>query len=102
MTVWTGQQPEAALSWAKSQPDSDSKTKALEICIGELAKTDVPGAMALAKLLPEGDCRSMVISGLYNEWATHNSKAATHWLESPDGPTEIMQPKKSDALGRAF
>lgn len=94
VTVWMSQQPEAALDWVKFQPDSESKTKALEICIGELAKTDVPGAMMMAESLPEGDLRNMVIAGLYNEWAARDSKAAMHWLEKPDGAAEIMQPRR--------
>jgi hypothetical protein len=45
LTVWVEQQPEAALIWVQSQPDSPFKTKALEICLAELAKMDLPQAL---------------------------------------------------------
>jgi len=64
------------IHWVKSQPDSESKNKALENCIAELAKTDVPRALALAESLPEGAWRSTVMAGL-----------------SSSLPPEIMQPR---------
>ena len=42
------------IRWVQSQPDSESRNKALLNCIDELAKTDVSGALALAESLPEG------------------------------------------------
>ena len=95
MTAWVNQQPDAALDWVKSQPDSESKTTALETCIGELAKKDVPRALALAESLPEGTGRNMVIVGLFNDWAVRDPKAATNWVESADSRPEIMQPRKA-------
>ncbi len=55
------------IHWLQSQPDSESKNKALENCIDELAKTDVPAALALTESLPEGAWRSTVIVGLLND-----------------------------------
>jgi predicted nucleic acid-binding Zn-ribbon protein len=87
MTVWVDQQPEAALDWVKAQPDSASKDKALETCMGELAKTDVPRARALAESLPEGAWRSSVISSLAGRAAP---SAALQWGNDLDLLQEIM------------
>jgi len=78
MRAWMEREPDAALDWVKSQPDSESRNKALETCIGELAKTDVPGALALAEFLPEGDRRSTVMAGLITTM-----------------PQTVMQPKEA-------
>lgn len=77
MTVWVDQQPDAALDWVKSQPDSESRNKALETCIQELAKSDASRALALAESLPEGAWRCAVVAGLFNDWAARDLEAAT-------------------------
>jgi hypothetical protein len=64
LTVWMIQQPSAAVDWVQSQTDSESKHKALETCIRELAKTDVPKALALAQSLPEGEQRNSVMAAI--------------------------------------
>ncbi len=86
LTVWVKQQPDAVLSWAQSQPDSESKTNALTTCIGELAKKDFPRAMTLAESLPEGDWRSSVISNLTEQadWS-----AATNRVENVEAPLTL-------------
>jgi hypothetical protein len=74
----------------KSQPDSESKNKVLETCIGELAKTDISGAMALAESLPEGVWRSTVIVRL---WIKADPFAAWEWINGLDLHQEILQPR---------
>ena len=51
LTTWVAHHPEDALNWVKSQPESTSKNKALETCIGELEKTDPATAMKWIKSL---------------------------------------------------
>ena len=92
--AWMEQQPEAALDWVKSQPDSESKTKALEVCIVELAKTDFTEALALAGSLPEGTWRSTVVADLFNDWAARDPEGAMNWLENLGLPPEIMQARR--------
>jgi hypothetical protein len=86
MTAWMDQQPDAALKWVNDQPDSQSKNQTLATCIGELAKTDAPRALALAESLPIGDWRSSLIAGVFNVWAARDLDAATTaCLQLPDG-----------------
>lgn len=60
MLAWMGKQPDAALSWLKSQPDSES--------------------------LPEGTWRNTLIAGLIGSWATNDLEAATAACRQlPDG-----------------
>ncbi len=81
-----------AFNWVKSQLDSESKNKALETCICELAKTDVPGALTLAESLPEGAWRSTVIVRL---WIKADPFAAWEWISGLDLLQEIMPPRKA-------
>lgn len=76
--------------WVKSQPDSESKSKVLATCIGELAKTDISGALALAESLPEEAWRSTVIVRL---WIKADPFASWEWINSLDFPPEIIQPR---------
>jgi hypothetical protein len=57
---------EKIVCWAQSQPDSESKNKALATCLNELAKTNLPRALTLAESLPEGIWCSPVMAGLLN------------------------------------
>lgn len=82
---------EKIIHLVQSQPDSESKNKTLSICIGELAKTDVPEALALAESLPEGVWRSALIARL---WMKTDPFAVCDWINSLDLPPEIMQPRK--------
>ncbi len=88
MKDWMDQAPAAALNWVKSQPDSESRNRALEICVGELAKTDVPAALALAESLPEGTWLNLVISSLAGQ---ADPSAALEWINRLEAPPEIMQ-----------
>jgi uncharacterized coiled-coil DUF342 family protein len=92
LTAWMDQQPAAALNWVESQPDSESRNKALETCIGELAKTDVPSALALAESLPEGAWRCAVISSIAGQT---DPAAVWTWFKRPDLPPEMMRPRKA-------
>ena len=84
---------EKIFRWVQFQPDSDSRNKALESCIGELAKTDVSGALALAESLPEGAWRSMAIARL---WMQTDPFAVWEWINHLDlPPAEIMQRQKA-------
>ena len=76
--------------WEKSQPDSDSKNKALETCIYQLAKMDIPGALALAETLPEGVWRSTVVVRL---WIKADPFDSWEWINNL--PPENMQPRKA-------
>jgi uncharacterized coiled-coil DUF342 family protein len=75
-----------------SQPDSESKNQALEDCIGELAKTDVPGALNLAEFLPEGFRRDTIMASL---WMKADPFAVSEWINSLVLPQEIMSPSEA-------
>ncbi len=64
LTVWVAQQPAAAVAWVKAQPDSAAKTKALETCVRELAKSDAPQAIAMAESLPAGIWQRAVLASI--------------------------------------
>jgi len=77
MTAWVDQAPDVAWNWVKAQPDSEARDQAMEFCIGEQAKMDVPKALALAESLPPGPRRTTVIAGLFKDWAGKDLEAAT-------------------------
>jgi len=80
------------IRWAQSQPDSEAKNKRLMSCIGELAQTDVPGALALAEFLPEETWRDPVIAWL---WMKADPFAVSEWINSLSLPPEIRLPRKA-------
>jgi hypothetical protein len=79
---------------AQSQPESESKNKALVDCIGELAKTDVPGALTLAEFLPEGFGRDTILASLFLK---ADLFAVPEWINGLVLPPEIMSPR-NDSL----
>jgi len=85
--------------WMQSQPDSDAKNKALELWIGELAKIDIPGALAMAESLPEGAWRSTVIAHC---WMQTDPFAIWDWINSVDLPPEMMQLRVEPWPGTKF
>jgi hypothetical protein len=90
ITKWVDQQPEAALYWVKSQPDSEATRRALAAGLNELAKTDVPRALTQAESLSVSPWRSALISSI---GAQADPAAAWTWLNRPDEPPTIMQPR---------
>jgi len=76
----------------QSQPDSETKNQALANCLGELAKTDVPGAMALAESLPDAAWRSPLI---VSQWMQIDTFAIWDWINLTVLPPEIMSPRKT-------
>ena len=78
--------------WVQFQPDSEARNKALINCIGELAKTDIPSALALAGSLPEGDRRSTLIAWL---WMKADPFAVAEWINTLGLPPEIMSPRNA-------
>lgn len=92
MTIWAGQKPDAALNWVKSQPDSESKTRALESCFDELAKTDFEKGWIMAESLPEGALRTLAMARL--SMAT-DLFGDLDWFYHLEWTQEIMQPQKA-------
>ena len=90
---------EKIICWMKSQPDSESKNKALETGVDALAKADAPAALALAESLPEGIWRNTVIVRL---WLINDSLAAWEWVNNLDLLQEIMPPQKAPLPGSKF
>jgi hypothetical protein len=80
------------IRWVQSQPDSEAKNKTLVNCIGELVKTDVSGALALAEFLAEGSRRDTMIAWL---WMKADPFAVSEWINSLGLPPEIMSPRKA-------
>jgi hypothetical protein len=74
----------------QSQPDSEAKSQALVSCIDELAKTDVPGALDLAKSLPEGVQRDSVIAWI---WMEAGPFAVSDWINRLVLPPENISPQ---------
>ena len=80
------------IRWVQSQPDSETKNRALINCIDELTKTDVPAAFALAESLPEGAWRGTMIARL---WMKAGPFAVSDWINNLGLPPEIMSPRKA-------
>ncbi|MEI8291777.1 MAG: hypothetical protein WCH99_20100 [Verrucomicrobiota bacterium] len=98
---WVGQLPdydfrplalEKIIWWAQSQPDSDAKNQALKTGVFELAKTDVPAAMALAKSLPATAGRNAVLVSL---WMQTDPFAVWDWLNRLDVPPAMLELEKA-------
>jgi hypothetical protein len=85
--------------WVQSQPDSGAVNQALALCIGELAKTDVSQALALAESLPEGAWRTTVLSSIAEQ---ADSLAALYWIKRPYWPQEFMQPREALSPWKKF
>ncbi len=77
------------IRWAQSQPDSEARNQALINCIDELAKTDVPAALAQAKSLPEATGRGALIARL---WMEAGPFAVSDWINLVDLQPEIVSP----------
>jgi uncharacterized coiled-coil DUF342 family protein len=96
---WVCQLPDAAsrqraldkmILWTKSQPDSATRNQALIDCIDDVAKTDVPGALDLAKSLPDGVQRDPVIVWI---WMGAGPFAVSDLSNGLALPPEIMTPR---------
>jgi hypothetical protein len=81
-----------AIHWVCQLPDSETKSKALEACIDELAKTDVPAALVLTESLPDGVGRAAVLARL---WLQAEPFAAWEWINRMDLPPAIIQLRKT-------
>jgi len=77
------------IRFAQSQLDATAKNLALLNCIGELAKTDVPAALALAESLPATDERDMLITSL---WMMAEPFVVSEWINRFVLPSEINSP----------
>jgi hypothetical protein len=85
---WVCQLPDASahqraldelIRWVQSQPASEAKNQALINCIGELAKTDVPAALAVAESLPQPALRGTIIARL---WMQADPFAIPDWIDN--------------------
>jgi hypothetical protein len=80
------------IRWVRSQPDSEARNQALTNCIDELAKTDLPAALALAESLPDAAGRGTLIVRL---WIQAGPLAVSDWINRLGLPPEIMSPRQA-------
>ena len=82
---WARRNPEAALAWAQSQPDSDDARKeALTDACFQIVQTDPERAVTLAQRFNLN--RDAVLSNLAQQWATRDLTAAGRWVAAqPEG-----------------
>ena len=76
----------------QSQPDSESRGKMIESCVGELAKINGPEALALVESLPEGAQRDTIIARL---WMRTGPFSVLEWINSLGLPPEGMSPRQA-------
>ncbi len=89
IAAWVDLQPDAAWAWVKSQPDSESKDRAMETCVEETAKSNFPQALTEAESFAAGTWRDAVIAGLFDHWAARDLDAATAACQQlPEGPAK--------------
>lgn len=81
---------EKIINWLQSQPNSELKSTTLESCIEELAKTDVPKALALAESL--GVWHSAIITRL---WMESDPFPVWNWIHRLNLPPTIIQVQKN-------
>jgi uncharacterized coiled-coil DUF342 family protein len=98
---WVCQLPDAGvhdralaklIRWVQSQPDSEARNQALTSCIDELAKTDLPAALALAESLPDAAGRGTLRVRL---WMLADPLAVSDWIDRLNLPPEIMSPRQA-------
>ena len=81
---WVRSDPDAALKWAKSLPDSQ-KTGALTGVLGTLASTDPAKAATLALDLKPGGSRDHLIGEIASSWAKQSPEEAMVWAATLSG-----------------
>jgi hypothetical protein len=76
----------------QSEPDSESRYQSLADGIGELAKSDLSGALTLAESLPGGVRRDTILASL---WMKAETFTVSEWIYSLVVPPEIMASPKA-------
>ncbi|MBK1829777.1 hypothetical protein JIN77_03510 [Verrucomicrobiaceae bacterium R5-34] len=88
---WVRQDPEAALTWARSVP-TDQRLGALTGVLGSIAMTDPLRAATLAMEIEPGKSREHVVADIAQAWAAKDPRAALAWvegLENDDRPKAL-------------
>lgn len=86
---WVTKKPEAALAWAKQQPDSTMRQKMLAAICYHFAVNDPARAVALAEkfnLQNAGNNTNAILANLAQQWAMKDLTAAYDWgMQQPAG-----------------
>ena len=86
---WGRNDPDAALAWAESLPDSQ-KTGAITGILGSLASTDPSQAASLAMDLAPGESREYIVGEIARSWAEKNPTSALAWADNLEGTERQM------------
>ena len=79
---WAKKDPAAALAWAKGQPESTIRSKALNVVLKELVKTDPASALAEIEAMPANAFRAGIGSAYAGALAKTNPEAAMAFVNS--------------------
>ena len=86
---WGRTDPDAALAWAESLPDSQ-KTGAITGILGSLASTDPSQAATLAMDLSPGGSREYIVGEIARSWAEKDPTSALSWADNLSGTERQM------------
>lgn len=79
--TWARSHPMALYEWARSQPASDSRTRALSSALLNITQSDPAEALALAENL-DGGARTNAIDSVLQRWGRDDPRAAAAWLDA--------------------
>ncbi|MEO6568761.1 MAG: hypothetical protein ABIO94_08345 [Opitutaceae bacterium] len=85
--AWAHQDPEAATSWLREQPDNNLRRRLTSSVAFEIAQISPSRAITLAETLPAGRDRWLIFSAIAQTWVAVDQNAAFAWankLEAPD------------------
>jgi hypothetical protein len=94
---WAGSDPEAAIAWASSLPDSAQRTQAFEAAAQGWAASDAASAARWINTLPTGVDRDVAVNGLVGSLARNQPESAWTWALSIQTPQ-----MRSNALDLAY
>jgi hypothetical protein len=88
--AWTGSDPQAALAWVNTLPDSDAKNQALNNVLVVMAAANFTGAWDDAANLPDSANRNSILTNLVGAEVSHDpEQAAAAIAQLPTDATQV-------------
>jgi hypothetical protein len=77
--AWTRRDPDAAIAWLRTLPETELKRKLTSSVGFAVAHSKPERALEVAEMLPEGRDRWLLLSAIGQTWVAVDSKAAVAW-----------------------
>lgn len=82
--VWGRENPEAAMAWARTLPDSQ-RTGAFIAILGSMAGTNPSSAATMAMQLEAGGARTAVVGQIAEAWGKQDAQQTLAWARTLEG-----------------